>query len=124
MRGADEYYDLFNGKSEQIGRLYCLVHSHARGKCFDIFVLAEGVEAESNRNFRNGSVEVYGMTGGQRGWTETYGWLHDGKWQEDFKEILASKKSKREENSKRIQASVEKLAREDETKLQKALADY
>lgn len=92
MQGADEYYDLLRGQSQQIGRLYFQLHSHARGKCFEIFLLPEGLVAESTTQWRKNSVEVYGVTGGQRGWTETYGWLHKGKWQEDFAAIVDQKK--------------------------------
>lgn len=92
MKGADEYYDLFNGKSRVIGRLYLQVHAHARGKCFEIFVLPEGAELTKHGHAPPGSVEVYGMTGGQRGWTETYGWLHKGKWQDDFEAIVSERR--------------------------------
>jgi hypothetical protein len=91
MKGADEYYDLFNGKSQVIGRLFLQFHKHARGKCFEMFVIPEGGEPNIYGHAPFGSVEVYGMTGGQRGWTETYGWLHKGKWQDDFKALVSDR---------------------------------
>lgn len=111
MKGADEYYDLFNGKSQQIGRLFLQLHRHARGKCFEIVLLPEGAEIKGNTiGGAEDTVEVYGMTGGQRGWTETYGWLHKGKWQEDFSAIIEMKKTERE---------VRNLRHEEETKTAK-----
>ncbi len=89
MKGADEYYNLFNGDSQQIGRLFLRFHTHARGKCFEMYLLPEGEKNDSATS----RVEIYGMTGGQRGWTESYGWLHKGKWQEDFYKIVEEKKA-------------------------------
>jgi hypothetical protein len=44
--------------------------SHARGETFFIYLIGDNDEL----------FEVYGITGGQRGWTETYGWLRKGTW--------------------------------------------
>jgi len=93
MKGADEYYDLFKGQSQQIGRLFLQMHVHARGKCFEIFLLPEGVEIKGDRISGRDNVEVYGVISGQRGWTESYGWLHTGKWQDDFFGIVELKKT-------------------------------
>lgn len=96
MKGANEYCELFN-KAEQIGRLYLLPSSHARGPTFHLYVLPEGEKVIENGGFNpplnKESIEVYGVTGGQRGWTETYGWLHSGAWQEDFSSIVEQKKA-------------------------------
>ena len=35
---------------------------------------------------------MYGITGGQPGWTETYGWLHRGKWEQDFAALVAQRR--------------------------------
>ncbi|OPG98380.1 hypothetical protein B2I21_08500 [Chryseobacterium mucoviscidosis] len=45
------------------------IASHARGKEFYIFLVNEDVV-----------MEVYGRTGGNYGWTETYGWVKKGTW--------------------------------------------
>ena len=66
MKGADEYYDLFNGKSQQIGRLFLQFHTHARGKFFEIYLLPKGIEIKGNVISGRDNVEIYGMTGGQR----------------------------------------------------------
>ena len=39
------------------------------------------------------AVEVYGITGGQPGWTETYGWLHRGKWEQDFAALVEKRRT-------------------------------
>lgn len=83
MNGAREYAYLFS--SGQYGKLRLEVGSHARGSTFSIYV-GEGDK----------EVEVYGMTGGHRGWTESYGWLHKGPWQEDFRKLVELQNAKRE----------------------------
>jgi len=78
-------------QAEQIGRLYLLPSKHARGNTFRIYVLPAGEEVIENAGINpplnKDAVEVYGITGGQAGWTETYGWLHEGKWQSDFEAL-------------------------------------
>lgn len=87
MKGANEYCKVFL-KAEQIGRLYILPSSHARGCTFRIFVLPENEtvieNAGINPPLNKDSIEVYGAVSGQLGWTEEYGWKHKGKWVEDF----------------------------------------
>lgn len=96
MKGADEYAQLFT-EAIQIDRLYLLPGEHARGKTFRIFVLPEGEKVIENGGINaplnKDAVEVYGITGGQPGWTETYGWLHDGEWRRDFMRMAAERKS-------------------------------
>ncbi|MES0444913.1 MAG: hypothetical protein ABUJ92_00070 [Desulfobacterales bacterium] len=97
MKGADEYYDLFKGVSQQIGRLYFQVTSHARGRCFEIILLPEGVVGSGDYVQRRDTVELYGMVSGQRGWTEAYGWRHTGKWVADVEKIMETKRLERKE---------------------------
>ncbi len=90
MIGAREYATKF--KTGQYGRLYIVSGSHARGRTFHIYILPEGEKAipngPNNPPLNKDAVEVYGIIGGQSGWSEIYGWLHKGKWQEDFKILL------------------------------------
>jgi hypothetical protein len=92
MKGADEYAALFT--TGQYGRLWITSGRHARGATFHIYVLPANVEAKSNGPNNPPScdnyVEVYGITGGQPGWTETYGWLRDGPWVADFEKLVAT----------------------------------
>lgn len=106
MKGAREYATLFPGNA-QVGRLALVSGSHARGSTFHIYVLPEG-EAMSpngpgNAPLNKDAVEVYGIVAGQPGWTESYGWLHKGPWQEDFARIVAE----RHEHLKRVKQSRE-----------------
>lgn len=98
MEGAREYAVTFT--SGQYGRLCIISGSHARGKTFHIYVLPEGEEAEFNGEcnppLNSDAVEVYGVIGGQRGWTERYGWLHEGKWKDDFLLLYNQKKEEAE----------------------------
>lgn len=95
MNGAREYAKYFT-KAEQHGRLYILPSSHARGKTFRIFVLPKGENVIAgcgiNPPLNDNTVLVYGMISGQRGWTESYGWIHKGSWVQDFERILQEKK--------------------------------
>lgn len=95
MKGADEYYNLIDKadrlKLGELKRINCygygygfryknivfILSTHARGKCFKIWIY----ENENIQDtLEDSHLEVYGVTGGQPGWTETYGWLHEGKW--------------------------------------------
>lgn len=71
-------YDNHGGdaKCYRWGNVLFVIASHARGNTFFIYLIDE-----NNKLFK-----VYGITGGQPGWTETYGWLHKGTW---TKPILA-----------------------------------
>lgn len=95
MNGAREFAEMF--RTGQHDRLYLVSGHHARGKTFHIYVLPEGVAAESNGPcngpVNSDAVEVYGIVGGQPGWTESYGWLHKGRWQADFAELVAKRQA-------------------------------
>ena len=94
MQGAREYATMFC--TGQHGRLYLSSHYHARGKTFHIYVLPEGEAAlpnGPNGPLNKDAVEVYGITGGQPGWTETYGWLHRGKWEQDFAALVEARRA-------------------------------
>ena len=100
MQGAREYANMF-GTNERHGKLRLVSGSHARGKTFHIYVTPDGEK----------EIEVYGITGGQPGWTETYGWLHKGKWQEDFAAIVESRRKEIAEKA----AAREAVARDNAT---------
>lgn len=91
MLGAKEYAELFP-TSVQYGRLYLLSGKHARGTTFHIFVLPENLHIQSSLWHLKDAVEVYGILGGQPGWTEYYGWLHRGKWEEDFDALVKERR--------------------------------
>ena len=89
MQGAREYAELFG--TGQHGRMYFLSGEHARGRTFHIYVLPTDEPVSVSIHMVENAVEVYGIRGGQPGWTEYYGWLHEGKWQQDFAELLQSR---------------------------------
>lgn len=93
MKGAGKYATKF--ETGQYGKLYIVSGSHARGRTFHIYILPKGEAAipngPNNPPLNKDAVEVYGIIGGQPGWTEIYGWLHEGKWQEDFAGLLKQK---------------------------------
>lgn len=92
MKGAREYAKLF--KTGQISQFYIVSGRHARGYTFHVYVLPEGAEAKSNGPCNPpigvDYVEVYGVVDGQPGWTESYGWLKDGPWVDDFNKLAES----------------------------------
>jgi len=89
MKGAEKAH-LF--KTGQYGKLYITSGSHARGNTLRIQVLPDGELAIANGSqnpcLNKNAVTVYDVISGQRGWTEVYGWLHKGKWQEDFYKLI------------------------------------
>ena len=126
MQGAREYMDVLT-RCEQVGRLYIVPSSHARGTTLRVYVLPEGVTAKQNFNnapLNCDAVEVYGITGGQPGWTESYGWLHHGPWMNDFNkhvEALRAEKAKKEEDRKNLKSTQEQAERE---RISGLLSDY
>jgi len=125
MKGAKEYADLF--ETGQYGKLYITVGTHARGKTFQIYVLPEGVNVPDGTFNPCGccdAVEVYGIIRGQPGWTEEYGWLHKGKWCEDFEELVieAIKKVATETEARKQQ--IEETAKNEENRIQQLLSKY
>lgn len=120
MNGASEYASLFT--TGQYGKLYIVSGRHARGQTFHVYVLPEGVEAKPNGTnnppLNEDAVEVYGVLGGQRGWTEYYGWIYEGKWKEDFMKLVNEKKKEVDEfHSKVMDVSAKRLAEETAKKL-------
>ena len=108
MKGAREYAELF--KTGQYGRLYITSGSHARGKTFHIQVLPADEKAISNGNgntcLNKDAVEVFGIIGGRPGWTEFYGWKHEGSWQYDFEQMVIKRKEE-DENEQKVQANLQ-----------------
>lgn len=126
MNGAREYASLF--QTGQYGRLYFEVGSHARGKTFHIYVLPGDVEITDTRQFNNirnsQVVEVYGVTGGQPGWTESYGWLYVGPWQQEFQKlVIATNVAIQEAAIKREQIVQDKI-NEEEQRVKQLLNNY
>ena len=107
MRGATEYARMFSTK--QHGKLFLVSGSHARGKTFHIWILPSDEPINKMPWTIKNAVEVYGITGGQPGWTETYGWLHDGKWKDDFAKLVVAREIEIEEaKAERERATAEK----------------
>lgn len=106
MKGAREYAMMF--KTGQHGKLFLVSGSHARGETFHIWVLPTDEPIKGKPWTVKDAVEVYGITGGQPGWTETYGWLHKGKWQTDFYNLFEVRKQEIE------QEKLERLRDQDE----------
>ena len=86
MNGAREYCKLFPQKQRlgKSGRLFVVPGSHARGNTFRIYVLPNNVSDHNHPD----AVEVYGVIGGNPGWSESYGWLHQGPWVQVFEKIV------------------------------------
>jgi len=126
MKGATEYAYLF--KTGQYGRLYLVSGSHARGKTFRIQVLPEGEVARGNGSGNNclnkDAVEVYGVVSGQPGWTEVYGWLHQGKWVNDFEKMVEGAQTVKLIEHRRIEELKAKRDKEESDKISTLLNNY
>lgn len=123
MKGAKEYAELFE-KSQQHDKLYLQVGEHARGKTFHLWILPSEEKLTESIHTCKDAVEVYGITSGQPGWTETYGWLHKGAWQEDFEKLVNSKKLEKEAERKKNQDLNEEAEKEKREKVKSLLASY
>ena len=125
MKGAKRYATLI--PTGQYGKLYIASSSHARGYTFKIQVLPEGEKAKKNYDnlcTNSNAVLVYGVVCGQAGWTEEYGWLHEGPWQEDFEKLVQEKTDALEEKEK-TSARREVIAKkEEDRRIRKLLNKY
>lgn len=122
MRGAREYAELFG--REQHGKLYLVPGSHARGRTFHIYILPSAEPLDGSVYSCKDAIEVYGIVSGQPGWTESYDWLHRGRWEEDFAKVVSAR---REELAARENAAHERnvaAQRERELRTQKLLDSY
>ena len=122
MNGAKEYAKLF--QTGQHGRLYFLSGEHARGKTFCIYVLPTDEPISVSIHNVNNAVEVYGIIGGQPGWTEYYGWLHRGKWQQDFAELVRAKREEIEAGKSLRDIELAAKEKEDKQRVQAILDRY
>jgi len=114
MKGAREFASLF--ETGQYGKLYLVSGEHARGKTFRIQVLPKGEEAipngSNNLCLNKNAVTVYGEIGGHSGWTEYYGWLHNGPWENDLVELVSEVRIR---NESKVLERLKRLASEEET---------
>ncbi len=126
MQGAREYAGLF--ETGQYGRLYITSGSHARGKTFEIQVLPEGEVArgngQNNKCLNENAVVVYGIVSGSPGWTEVYGWLHGGKWQDDFQALLGAKRTELTMQAKADEVHSREAVDEERNRIEDLLRDY
>lgn len=126
MKGAKKYAGLF--KTGQYERLYITSSSHARGDTFRIQVLPEGEEAKpngsANQCLNSNAVEVYGVISGNPGWTEEYGWKHEGKWQEDFEKLVRSKEMEIESKNRMNRVTDEENSKAEKVRVDNLLSEY
>ena len=120
MIGAEKAH-LF--KTGQYGRLYITSSSHARGRTLRIQVLPDGEKAiphgSNNPCLNNDAVMVYDAISGKLGWTETYGWLHKGKWQDDFEKLVVN----REKEIKYYERKSDERKKEESEKEQQRISE-
>jgi len=126
MNGAREYAKLF--KTGQYGKLYITSGSHARVLTFRIQVLPEGEKAipngDGNQCLNKDAVSVYDVVSGNRGWTESYGWIHDGKWKDDFEAMVVERKAQIEKENELHSKRAENAAKENSILTESLLSKY
>lgn len=127
MKGANRFCEAFKD-TQQTGRLYLVVSSHARGPTFRIFVLPDGDSAMPNGSgnppLNKDAVEVYGATSGQCGWDETYGWLHEGKWQDEFLTLYKEAEAKNNKDRENTTRQIDDKKKAESNKRDALLATY
>lgn len=124
MQGAREYYDLF--ETGQYGKLWIQTGYHARGNTFRIYVLPEGV-VDANKyplSMIKDAVEVYGVVFGNPGWTESYGWLHEGPWVDDFNKLVGEKMEAKYRKETKIKEESKFNKKEEQERIKKLLDQY
>lgn len=122
MQGAREYAKMFT--SQQVGRLYLVSGSHARGLTFHIWVMPTDAIIKGMPWSCKDAVEVYGVIYGNPGWTEAYGWLYRGPWVEDFAKLVAAKNSEIALARQATQRAVEDAALAEKQRIAALLATY
>ena len=126
MKGARRYAELF--ETGQYERLYFVSTHHPLGKSFRIYVLPEGEKAKPNGTtnppLNSDAIEVYGALDGESGWNAEYGWLHIGKWQEDFYKLVEEAKERIRKAEESIIEEQKNEERKKKEKIQKLLATY
>jgi len=124
MKGAREFAELF--ETGQYGKLFLTSGSHARGKEFFIHVLPEGVKVKDTMELykTESKVEVYGVIGGNPGWTEWYGWIHQGKWCADFGKLVGERKNEIENSNNKDTAISEEKQAQDKKRTAELLGNY
>jgi hypothetical protein len=70
------------------------------------------------------AVEVYGVIGGQPGWTEYYGWLHNGPWIRDFVNILDKRRKIRDTKKKEQEERIVLAKAQEEERIKNLLSKY
>jgi len=125
MQGSREYNGLL--ETGQVGRLFIETGSHARGTTLHIYVLPEGAKVPEGARYLPTDMlrtEVYGVTGGQPGWTESYGWLHRGPWVADFERHVAERQAIKDAADKKQEAARLQREREENQRKMALLATY
>lgn len=126
MEGARKFAKLF--ETGQYGKLYIVSGDHARGLTFRIQVLPEGEKAIPNGSqnlcTNSNAVEVYGVVSGNPGWTESYGWIHKGKWCEDFEKLVSEKEAEIETRNLSDEQLKEQREKADRNKIASLLSQY
>lgn len=92
------------------GNVLYVTASHARGETFYIYL----IDPDNNNLF-----EVYGITSGNPGWTEIYGWKYKGTWVKPILQYLRSL----EKEIAAYDAEVECVNREREREANKKIGD-
>ena len=112
----------------QYGRLYITNGSHARGDVFHVYVLPHGAAAkyagDLNPPAGIDSVKVYGEVGEDYRHDATFGWIHEGPWQEDLRRLAEAALKAKAEADLRATLRLAQLAAEARQRDLDLLATY
>lgn len=102
----------------QVGNVVLLAGNHARGNTAYVFLVKDA------DNIRGNAMEVYGITGGQPGWTETYGWKHRGSWCQEVIHILKVMKHQIDARRAQIKSQQDAWADQKNQKIAQDLVEF
>lgn len=124
MKGAGIFSDIFKTGIHRHKKLYIEFGRHARGYTLEIWILDKSNAEFTSIHCYEGAVKVYGVVSGNPGWTESYGWLHDGPWVADFQRLVA--RLRRDRRKRDLQTAKEIAAKESLKKktAEEILANY
>ena len=117
--GRSDIIEVIGGGRYRFGNLLMSLDSHARGVTLEMFVVDD--KFSKDRPVSDAKLKVYGAISGQLGLTETYGWLHEGKWQSFFKHMISTISERKEFEEKRAIERRKEIMLEQESLIQKEI---
>lgn len=124
MKGAGIFSDIFKTGIHRYKKLYIEFGRHARGYTLEVWVLDNAKAKFNSIHCYDGAVKVYGAVSGNPGWTEAYGWLHEGPWVNDFNKFVARLRREKRKRDLQTARDIEERDSRNKSKAEKILVNY